>query len=357
MLTSTYHHLWALDPSSAFITPTYFNDHYGGSYPYFPATVVPTDQRVHLPFWGSGYVPGGCCYATQTGVDGFGWSRAYTLDVALTDGASVASEAGSGSVLLSSGIVSLGAVSVYSGAVLTVGASASACEFSAGGSLALWGSLSASASCALSVVASGSGSWLQTGGVGTFGQGAGLGGSVIVSGSGTVVSTLADANLTFAGLVTVEANANFIVGGHVVLSSGIASHGAVSVYAGAVLSVGASASTCEFAAGGLLTLSGILSTSANCALSVAAVGDGLWLQTGGFGSFRQGSSLSGPMTVSGSGSGVSTAAGSTVTIGGLLTVGVGASFNVGGSGEQTRWYQQNVDVERVSVCVCVCVQL
>ena len=212
MLTSTYHHLWALDPSSAFITPTYFSDHYGGSYPYFPATVVPTDQRVHLPFWGSGYVPGGCCYATQTGVDGFGWSRAYTLDVALTDGASVASEAGSGSVLLSSGIVSLGAISVYSGAVLTVGTSASACEFSAGGSLALWGSLSASASCALSVVASGSGSWLQMSGTGSLRPGAGVNGSVSVSGAGSVVSTAVGANVTIGGVVTVGAGASFFVG-------------------------------------------------------------------------------------------------------------------------------------------------
>ena len=139
MLNDYTHHLWAPNGyGSAFVTPAYFWGNYGGSYPYYPRTVVSTDLRDYLPFWGA--AGGGCCHATQTGTDGATWGQAYTLDVALTTDGSWAGTA-SGGAYLASGITSLGAVSVGAGGTLEVSASASVCEFSDGLVVSFWGHL------------------------------------------------------------------------------------------------------------------------------------------------------------------------------------------------------------------------
>ena len=84
MLNAHDHHLWGPNgPGGAFITPNYYFYHLGGSELYYPRTVVPSDQRNHLSFWGdNGGTPGGCCHSTQTGTDVGAWSRAYVLEVA-----------------------------------------------------------------------------------------------------------------------------------------------------------------------------------------------------------------------------------------------------------------------------------
>ena len=219
MLNSYNHHLWApTGLGSSFVAPEYYTNNFGGSNAYYPRSVVPEDMRGYLPFWG-GSPDGGCCHVTQLGTDGANWGRAYSLDLALTSGASAVGDTGT-SVLLPSGVASLGAVSVGVGSVLEVGAAASSCEFSAGGSLTLAGVLSTSANCVLSVAATGNGSWLQTGGAGLFRQGASLNGPVTVSGSGSVLATAAGANVTFGGVVTVGAGASFNVGASGELSTG-----------------------------------------------------------------------------------------------------------------------------------------
>ena len=142
-----------------------------------------------------------------------------------------------GRVFLSSGITSLGAVSIGASAALQVLATATACTFSSGGLLALTGNLATSVGCTLNVAASGSGAWHQMDGSSTFGAGAGLTGQLwITSSAGGVAVTAA---VDVHGLVTVSAG-----------TVKVAANGVLTLMAGCVQSAG------QLAVDGALSVSG-----------------------------------------------------------------------------------------------------
>ena len=78
MLESNRLHQWSSNGSN-WVTPRYYNNHYGGS-----AVNYPNDGRTWISFWGDdGGLKGGCCVSSPPSGGSYpsfeGWNKAFKL--------------------------------------------------------------------------------------------------------------------------------------------------------------------------------------------------------------------------------------------------------------------------------------
>ena len=175
------------------------------------------------------------------------------------------------------------------------------------------------------------GMWLHTGAgadafVASSASGALTGGNLRLYGS-----TIASGAGVVLGANTLLSGSLHVVGGSTTMSGGFAFVGGDAVVdAGASLAITGDGA-CTMSGPTVMTVDGSVSAAASCTVDVPLQGTGAWVQSAGRAVFSRDVQVA--VSVSGFGSAVSTAPGASVTIGGLVTVGVGASFRVGRSGE------------------------